>query len=191
MAKKSKNNNTTPRKKPKAAPQVKFRQKLEAEGYYGNQVTLPYEKKKDLLQRFLKTQLDNRNNYSHDYMTARRFFLLEGFSLRTVRRWIKKDPSLADFYLDGKEILGDKREVGMLLEGLPPVAIMYNLHNYLDDWKKADDYHDNRKIKVQGEIRKAAVQAENADLKAKMVYHGMLSKALVKGKDDKETQEIE
>jgi hypothetical protein len=138
------NSSTKRKRKTKKCGQSKWRLEREKAGFYGNQQKVPVEDIKAFFEEFRDFHINDLENTETEHLTARRFCLKKGYSERTVEKWAHKYPEYARGWLEGKEAIADKREVGMLKKRLSEKATMYTMHNYSESWKKADEYHDDR-----------------------------------------------
>lgn len=118
-------------------------------GYYGNQNTISYDEKLRVLKGFKEYHDEHLEDFNTATITVRRYFILQGYSLRVVHRWIEEHPELEEYFLDAYERIGDKREAGMFMRVLPESAVMPSLHHFLPEYQKVRDDDDERKIKVQ------------------------------------------
>ena len=150
MKKKTLNSSTTPKSKPRKVSRSLWREDKEKRGDYTNQKQVPYETIKELFKEFYETNVNDMDDPNTRNLTMRRFFIKKRYLPRVVQRWAKKYPELIDYEL-GKIAIGDKREVGMNKRELSEKSVMWTMHNYLDDWKEANKYHDERAKAVKEE----------------------------------------
>ena len=92
-------------------------------------------------------------------LTLRRFHLLKGVRSETFMRWVRKYPILKYSYDMARMAIGLKLEKLAMIKdsGANASFIMRILHQYSEEWKEADEYHDGRKIKIE----KAKVNMSN------------------------------
>lgn len=144
-----KNKPTKPIREKVSGPRDKnkstFRAEMEDRGFYGNQVKMAKQRKKELIQEFLDAQLADLDNPNTRDLSVHTFFLKRGYRLNQVLKWLEKDPELKHMYTMGKEAIGVKRETGMLKKELSEKATMYTMHKYLDEWREADKYQSELK----------------------------------------------
>lgn len=70
-----------------------------------------------------------------------------GIAANTLDDWRARNRKLDLMIKEGITILGLIREQGVLTKQLSERATMYTLPHYLDEWKKMDEYQDERKKK--------------------------------------------
>ena len=84
-------------------------------------------------------------------LTLRRFHLLKGVRSETFMRWVRQYPILQYSYDMARMAIGCKLEKLAMIKdsGANASYIMRILHQYSEEWKESDEYHDGRKINIE------------------------------------------
>ena len=80
------------------------------------------------------------------------FFRLKGINKRQWEHLCATNQVVKDAHEAMLEALGDRRELNMLEGKYKEHSNMYVMHNYDEDWDKANKYHDQRKREQNAEI---------------------------------------
>lgn len=75
-----------------------------------------------------------------------------GIPEKTLIDWRRRNEKLEAYIKEGISMLGLIREQGLLTKQFSEKATMYSLPNYLSEWKKSDEYHDERKSKTLSKL---------------------------------------
>lgn len=76
------------------------------------------------------------------------FYYELGITERVWGKLCKLYPELELYLEEAKDILGNRRLQRGLEKKYDATMAMFTLHQYLPDWKEAEDYHDARKTKI-------------------------------------------
>lgn len=76
------------------------------------------------------------------------FFKERGVSGTTLDRWRKLSPVFDEAYIDAKEIIGDRRELGIFNEGFPENFVKHSMALYDKEWKQLEEWRS--KLKESG-----------------------------------------
>ena len=138
---KKSNHSTKEKKVPRQPYRSKWREAKEAAGDYSNQKGRPKEEWIGLAKEMYywsKEELDDPNSRR---LSLRRFWIDKDILYGTAYEKCELYPEFKYWWDKTKQVMGDKRETGMLKKELAERSTAYTLHRYLDEYKHMDKYH--------------------------------------------------
>lgn len=152
---KKSNPSTDPEKPAKLTRTYKWREKMEAEGNYGNQHHIPKEKILAYGQAFVDWAKEELDNPYSRRLSFSKFWLINDVDYNTPRTWCETYPEFKEKWIQAMRLIGTKREDGMMMRELDRQATAWNQHHYLDYHKESDGYHAKLKETIDDSKTKA------------------------------------
>ena len=80
-------------------------------------------------------------------LTVHAFFRKKGLGWSTIRRWRLRSPIFAEYYLNGMNAIGDRRERGAIKRKYEPSMIRQTAHCFNPDYREA--HYEELKLKAE------------------------------------------
>lgn len=172
---KSRHTTTKPAKRTKTRP--RYREKY-TDMLGWREKPLPMEAIIDLAKDFWQFAYEHTFNTNKPRpVSLTRWRIKVGLPYSTYKTWYAKYPAFKWIVDEAKEMLGVIREEGMMMRELDVKSTMWTMHNYSQEWRDYNAYHDNRakEIRAEGE--------ESRMLQPVMLSADEFEKALKEKKD--------
>lgn len=138
--KKSKTANTSSKRKKPAKKLLTFQEERDSRlGIRLKPIDIDYLK--DLGDEFIEWCRDRKERRR---VSIENYYEEKNISQATMQKWRKRCSYLEGCFQQGKMILGNRLEEGLLLKEMSEKGTMWQLHHYKDRWKKMNAYQDER-----------------------------------------------
>ena len=126
---------------------------------FGPQGGMKEDEVMELGYRAYQWAMDALDDPSKRRLSLRKFWQLNHIHPASpAKNWYRRYPKFKILCEAINQIIGTIREERMLYRELDPHKVGYNLHNYLPEYRKADEYHDDRAIRRDREKAKNIAQ---------------------------------
>ena len=119
----------------------------------GEHYRLTQEEIEELGRDFLKWARETKDAYK-----VGTFFRRHGWGYDDITNWKKKYPYFKKLYLEGKEEIGDRREIGALKRKLDSSTVNSTLRNYSQEYYDHNTHELEQKAALSKEVEQPATK---------------------------------